>query len=182
MEVEAIDTLSFLDVSLTKEGPKLAMKVSRKRIHTCPYLQFKSNLPYHVKWGAVHSFIGRVKVMYQHQEDFNKGIKMLRHDLMLNEYPQEFVDSIMKSLRSNHPSSDTIYQGMAMFSCATSISEKFKRHGYRLHARGIFKTKHALHGALMKTGLPRDAQQKKQCVYSIPYDCGRCCIGERADL
>jgi predicted GIY-YIG superfamily endonuclease len=30
----------------------------------------------------------------------------------------------------------------------------------------------------MKTGLLRDAQQMKQCVYSIPCDCGRCYIGE----
>jgi hypothetical protein len=30
----------------------------------------------------------------------------------------------------------------------------------------------------MKTGPVRDAQQKKQCVYSIPRDCGRCYIGE----
>jgi hypothetical protein len=30
---------------------------------------------------------------------------------MLYEYPQEFVDSIMKLSRSNRPSSDTIYHG-----------------------------------------------------------------------
>jgi hypothetical protein len=30
----------------------------------------------------------------------------------------------------------------------------------------------------MKTGPVRDAQQTKQCVYSIPRDCGRCYIGE----
>jgi predicted GIY-YIG superfamily endonuclease len=29
----------------------------------------------------------------------------------------------------------------------------------------------------MKTGLIRDAQQVKQCVYSIPCDCGVCYIG-----
>jgi predicted GIY-YIG superfamily endonuclease len=29
----------------------------------------------------------------------------------------------------------------------------------------------------MKTGPVRDAQQTKQCVYSIPCDCGRCYIG-----
>jgi hypothetical protein len=33
-------------------------------------------------------------------------------------------------------------------------------------------------GTLMKTGPVRDAQQKKQCVYSIPRDCDRCYIGE----
>jgi hypothetical protein len=30
----------------------------------------------------------------------------------------------------------------------------------------------------MKTGPVRDAQQTKQCVYSIPCNCGRCHIGE----
>jgi predicted GIY-YIG superfamily endonuclease len=30
----------------------------------------------------------------------------------------------------------------------------------------------------MKTGPVRDIQQTKQCVYSIPCDCGRCYIGE----
>jgi hypothetical protein len=30
----------------------------------------------------------------------------------------------------------------------------------------------------MKTGPIGDAQQTKQCLYNIPYDCGRCYIGE----
>jgi hypothetical protein len=30
----------------------------------------------------------------------------------------------------------------------------------------------------METGPVRDAQQTKQCVYSILRDCGRCYIGE----
>jgi hypothetical protein len=30
----------------------------------------------------------------------------------------------------------------------------------------------------MKTEPVRDAQQTKQCGYSIPYDCGKCYIGE----
>jgi hypothetical protein len=33
---------------------------------------------------------------------------------MLNEYPQEFVDSIMNPLRSNRPYSDIIYQVTAI--------------------------------------------------------------------
>jgi hypothetical protein len=30
----------------------------------------------------------------------------------------------------------------------------------------------------MKTGPLRDAEQKKQCVYNIPYDFGRCSISK----
>jgi hypothetical protein len=35
---------------------------------------------------------------------------------------------------------------------------------------------------MMKTGPVRDAQQMKQCVYNIPYDCGRCYIGETSRI
>jgi hypothetical protein len=50
--------------------------------------------------------------------------------------------------------------------------------GYIFSVRNIFRTKHTLRGSLMNTGPVRDAQQTKQCVYSIPCDCGRCYIGE----
>jgi phosphopentomutase len=42
----------------------------------------------------------------------------------------------------------------------------------------MFKTKHTLHGTMMKTGPVRDAQKTKQGVYNIPRDCGRCYISE----
>jgi hypothetical protein len=47
-------------------------------------------------------------------EDFNKEIKNMRYDPMVNGYPQEFVDFILKPLRSNRPSSGKIFQGTAI--------------------------------------------------------------------
>jgi hypothetical protein len=43
------------------------------------------------------------------QKDFNNEIKNIRHDLMLNEYPKEYVDSVMKPSARNRPSPDTVY-------------------------------------------------------------------------
>jgi hypothetical protein len=43
-------------------------------------------------------------------EGFQQQIKNIRHDLMLNEYPKEFTDSVIKPSIRNRPSSDTIYQ------------------------------------------------------------------------
>jgi hypothetical protein len=105
-------------------------------------------------------------------------MKNIRQDLILNDYPQEFVDSIMKHGRSNRPSSDTIYQSTVNISYVKVISEKFRRTGNSLNVITIFKTKHTLCGTLMETGPVRYAQQMKQCVYSIPCGCGRCYIGE----
>jgi predicted GIY-YIG superfamily endonuclease len=58
------------------------------------------------------------------------------------------------------------------------VSEKYRRIGNHFNIRTIVKAKQAVHGTPMKTGPVRDAQQTKQCMYSIPCDCSRCYIGE----
>jgi hypothetical protein len=55
-------------------------------------------------------------------EGFKRKIKDIKHDLLLNEYLQEFVDSIMKPRRSNHPS-DTIHHGTVTFPYVMGISD-----------------------------------------------------------
>jgi hypothetical protein len=87
MEVEANDTLPFLDVLVMKRGPKLTTKVYRKLTHTGRYLHFKFNHPRHVKRGVVHILISPAKITCQDQKDFNNKIKNLRHDLILTEHP-----------------------------------------------------------------------------------------------
>jgi hypothetical protein len=77
---------------------------------------------------------------------------------MLNEYPQEFADSIMKPSRSKHPSSDKIYKGTVIIPYIKNISEKFRHTGHCFRVRTIFKNKYTLRGTLMKTGPVRDAQ------------------------
>jgi hypothetical protein len=144
MEVEVNDTLPFLDILVMKRGPKLAMNVYRKPTHTGHYLHFKSNHSHHAKRGVIHSLISRAKVICQDQKDFNKEIKNIRHDLILNEYPQEFVDSIMKPVRSNRPSSDKIYHGTVIILYVTGISEIFRCTENHINVRTIFKTKHTL--------------------------------------
>jgi hypothetical protein len=101
---------------------------------------------------------------------------------MLNEYPQEFIDSVMKPSRSNYPSSDTICQDTVIISYVKGICEKFRRIGNHFNVRTVFKTKHTLCGTLMETGPVKDAQWTKQCVFDIPCDCGRCYIRKQADL
>jgi hypothetical protein len=59
--------------------------------------------------GVFHSLISQAKVICQDQKDLNNEIKNIRHDLMLKEYPKEFIHSITNPLRRNRPSLDTIY-------------------------------------------------------------------------
>jgi hypothetical protein len=55
---------------------------------------------------------------------------------------------------------------------ACSLQVTFRRIGncFSLIVRTILKTEYALRETLMKTGPVRDAQQTKQCAYSIPCD------------
>jgi hypothetical protein len=178
MEVEANDALQFFEVLVMKKSPELATKFYQKPTHTGPYLHFISNHTYQVKRGVVLSLISRAKIICQDQRDFNNEIKNIRHDLMLNAYPKEFVDSVMKPLRSNRPSSDTTCQETLIIPYVKGISDKFRYIENCFNIKTIFKTKHILRGTFMDTGPVRDAQQTKQCVYSIPYVCGRCYKGE----
>jgi hypothetical protein len=73
-------------------------------------------------------------------------------------------------------SSDTVYQSTVIITYVKGISKKFRCTGNCFNVRTIFKTKHTLRGTLMKTGLVKDAQQMKQCMYNNPCDCGRCYI------
>jgi hypothetical protein len=59
------------------------------------------------------------------------------------------------------------------------ISDKFKRIGNRYNIRTIFKTKYTLRNTLMKTRHMTDPQLSAQCIYNIPWECGRSYVGER---
>jgi hypothetical protein len=159
MEVGNNDTLPFLDGLVMKRVPNLAMKVHQKPHAGC-YLRFKSNHPHHVK-RVVHSLISRTKVIHQDQKDFSNKLKNIRHDLMVNEYSQEFADFVMKPLRSNLPSSDTIYQGTVSIPYVKGISKKFRHIGNRFNVRTTFKT-------VMKTELKKalfwDVAPCRYCV------------------
>jgi hypothetical protein len=140
MEVKANDTLPFLEVLIMKRDPKLATEVYRKPTHTGRYLHFKINHPHHVKSGVVHSLISQAEVVWQDQKDFSNKIENIRHNLILNKYPQVFVDAVIKPLKSNHPSSDTIYQDTIITPYVTGISEKSRYTGNHFNVRNFFKT------------------------------------------
>jgi hypothetical protein len=76
---------------------------------------------------------------------------------MLIEYPQEFITSILKPLRSSHHSSETTYQSIVIISHVKGISEKFKCIGNRFNVR----TKQTPHGNLMETGPITEEKQMK---------------------
>jgi hypothetical protein len=76
LEVEVNIALPFLDILIMKRVSNLATKATR----IGRYLQFKSDHPYHVKRGVVHTLAGRAKVTCQDRKDFNRESK-IRSDI-----------------------------------------------------------------------------------------------------
>jgi hypothetical protein len=71
--------------------------------------------------------INQAKVIGQDQYDFNKQIKKIQYDLMLSEYPKEFITSIMKKpSRSNDKASEIPYQDTVIILYIKGIPEKLK--------------------------------------------------------
>jgi hypothetical protein len=71
---------------------------------------------------------------------------------MFNVYQKRIIDSIIKPLTRNRPSSDTVYKGTVNISYVNGISKKLSCIENCFTLRTIFKTKHTLHGTLMKIG------------------------------
>jgi hypothetical protein len=173
MEVEANDTLPFFDALVMKRSPKLATKVYQKPTHTGHYLHFQVQPPTSRKKESCSGFVSWVNVIWQDQKDFDNKIKNIRHDLMFNGYLKEFVDSIMKPFEKQ-----SSFFRYSIWGQSSHMLRVFPRNSDKFNVRTIFRAKHTLHGTLMRTGLVRDAQQMKHCMYNIPCDCGRCYIGE----
>jgi hypothetical protein len=84
---------------------------------------------------------------------------------MLNEYLKESTDFVMKPSGSNHPSSDTIYQGTLIIPYIKGIYKIFRCTGNRSNVRTIFKTKHTLRGTLIKP----DKLEMPSSVYTTSH-------------
>jgi hypothetical protein len=93
-------------------------------------------------------------------------------------YPQGFIDSVVKSKGSSRLSEEQKPLGSVYIPYIKSVLEKFRRLGTHYNIRTIFKSKHTLRSSHMKTRPERDPLQRAQCIYSIPCECGRSCIGE----
>jgi hypothetical protein len=105
-------------------------------------------------------------------------ISSLRRDLQLNGYPQGLIDSAINFKCSSRLNKEEKPLGPVYTPYVKGVSEKFKRLRNRYNIWTIFKTKHILRSSLIKTRPERHPQQRAQCIYSIPCECGRSYIGE----
>jgi predicted GIY-YIG superfamily endonuclease len=179
METETGNLLPFLDVLVYRNGTAVLTKVYGKPTHNGRYLHFNSNHPPHVKRGVVHSLINREITLCTEKQEYAKEVVKIRKDLATNGYPQHLIDSILKrSGAKSRQETDETCLSTVVIPYVKGILEKFRRIGERYNIKTVFKTRQTLHSFLTRTRPHREVQDMRQCIYSIPCECGRCYTGE----
>ena len=180
MEVESNKQLPFLDVLVERDDDKLQTKVYRKATHTGRYLHYQSNHHKSVKIGIARCLYDRAKTICSKEEDLRDEEKRTIEVLRENGYPKLRNSQIR---RSTHGTRETTEEGeqekhSAVIPYIPGVSEQLRRVGNRYNIRTAFKSSRTLRELMIKTKPENEDQKTKNCVYSVPCQCGREYIGE----
>jgi len=98
----------------------------------------------------------------------------LKYALQFDAYPIGFITQFMKLYsRSIRLKNEVQPLGLMCIPYIRGFSEKFNRISNRHNIKTVFKTGHSLRNTLMRTRPISANQETANCVYNIPYECGR---------
>jgi hypothetical protein len=140
-EITLDSVIPFLDDSIIRNETITAIKIYRKPTHTGRYLNFNFNHPPHVKRGLIQSFHKRAFIIREERQDIFNEISSLGCDLQLNNYPLGFIDSVINSKSSSHPSKEERPLSSVYIPYVKGVSEKFKCIRNRHNITITFETK-----------------------------------------
>lgn len=190
VETETNSQLPFLDTLITKTGNIIKTSVYRKKTHTNRYLHFKSNHHLNTKIGVVKSLYDRAKIICSNNEILNHEKEFILQILKKNGYPENLVSNTFKKIdQKQHQQQTQLLQPQQQDTTEQrfinitlpyipGMSDKIKRIGNKFNVRTIFKTENTLRSMLTKTKPLNEEQNSKNCIYSIPCECGKYYIGE----
>ena len=94
---ESINTMSFLDVKITRENDKFTTTVYRKPTFSGVFTNFESFIPTYMKRGLIFSLLYRSFSICSDFQKFHLEIEKLKKTLQKNQYPLKFLDFCIKS-------------------------------------------------------------------------------------
>ena len=92
MEIEENESLSFLDITNSRENNKFVKSVYLKPTFTVAFTSFESFLPDTYKSGLIENLFHRSFRLCSNYENFPQKIETLIH----NNYPQNFMNQCIK--------------------------------------------------------------------------------------
>lgn len=181
IELEANNQLPFLDILVKKADNTYETSVYRKPTHTNRYLNFNSNQHTNIKKGVVKCLYDRAKIISSNDEILTNEKKFIKTVLLNNQYPESFVDRQFTNIENRinvQQVQQPQFNSTAVIPYVHVLSDKLRRIGNMFSVRTVFQTGNTLRSILSQTKPINEIQNSKNCIYSVPCECGKHYVGE----
>ncbi|XP_062612905.1 uncharacterized protein LOC134274656 [Saccostrea cucullata] len=143
---ENLESISFLDVLITRNGEKLTTDVYYKTTDTHQYLHFGSCHPRHTKRSIPYNLSRRICTIVSDEERRKERLKELKGYLLDQKYPLEIIEDGIKKAEEldrnqliNPPSTDTTEEKILPF-VTTHSPRNRNMTPFVQHLNGVLKT------------------------------------------
>lgn len=178
MEKEKNQSISFLDVFLTRSNNKIVTSVFRKDTHSHRYLNFNSHCSLQNKKSVIKTLVNRAIRLTNDHDKFNSEMKYLQEVLLENNYHKELVqqtihDCIAKNslINLSNISQDIDPSKIIIIPYYRNLSEKISEILRNQGVKVYYKRGKTI-GNLLKFRDSEDILEKSKVVYSL--DCNDC--------
>ena len=96
VEEEDNDTLSFLDIAITRTEGKLSTSIHRKKTFSGVYVNYNSFLPRDYKRGLISTLLHRAYTICSDYNRLHQEIEKLKTIWQKNSFPLSFIDRCVK--------------------------------------------------------------------------------------
>ena len=169
-----------MDVFVSRSGNKLTTSVYRKKTHTDRYINYQSYHHPRVKTGTIACLRKRAERLCGDGK-LKDERNHLQETFEANGYP---VDLVRKTL-FKHTTQRRAEEGgeeekwdILCLPYIQGLTESIEKRTKDLQVRVVSKTCCTLRKLLMKVKSPRDRNNIKGVIYSIPCKCGKEYVGE----
>ena len=176
MEKEQNNKLSFLDVLVASTEQGFRSSVYRKPTFTGQYLNFNSHHLYNVKKIIVCCLQYRAKAISSYTDVYQEEIISLRHNLHRSNYTER-ITSAPRNL-DRRIEDDTRKLTTVCLPYVKGLAERIQKLCSPCDIRTISTGGLTHRRYLFRIKPPTEFNLTKNCVYSIPYSCGKAYKGK----
>ena len=193
VEEEENDSISFLDIKITRNDGKLTTSIYRKKTFSGVYVNYNSFLPRDYKRGLISTLLHRAYTICSDYNKLHQEISRLKSIWQKNSFPLSFIDRCIqkflnklfvkrktKKLASNKKEVMIclVFLGKISIVVKKKLQQIFKECGKGLHLRIVFKSPNRLrNGFSFKDALPKNMDSL--LLYKFTCDACNCVyIGE----
>ena len=152
-----------------------------KPTHTGQYLSSLSNHSSLTKQGIIRTLYNRASKICSTEAALNNEIFKIKEDLKKNGYSERLIETTISKCKQRKqplPKDEKVDGPLLILPYQKGTSENIRRVAKTFNIKTAFTSKQTLRSLLCKTKPGQGQNDKKNCIYQIPCECGDSYIGE----